>query len=191
MAFILIFLSLKGENKKLFRKLLLWTLGFGMLALTIQLILLQAFNIEINLFENLMNPGSIDSGRFELWSNDLKSFIAYHIFGQGFYDCKFLSWTGFIPGMYHNTIFQILGTCGALTLLAYGFYRYKTIKVILYKLNLEKIFLGIIIFVLLFSSLLDNFIFHIYPVFFYSISLALCNLHYEKEKQIEKENLLK
>lgn len=188
-TFILIFLCLKGENKKLCFKLIIGTIIFAVLLVIALLIIVYAFKIEIKLFEELTNLGFSDSGRFALWGNAFNAFLAYPIFGQGFFACEFESWTGFIPGMYHNTIFQLLGTCGILTLLAYCLYRYKTIKVILYKLNDEKIFLGIIIFVLAFSSLLDNFIFHIYPTFFYVIALALCDLHYEKEKSLEKSLL--
>ncbi len=190
-AFIFLFTSFKGENKQLCFKLLIGTLSIFILANIVYLILLYGFKIEIKLFEDVVKMGVNDNGRFKLWKDAFNAFLQNPIFGQGFYGCKFESWTGFIPGMYHNTVFQILGTCGILTFFAYLLYRYKTIKVILYKINAEKIFLGLIIFVLIFSSLLDNIIFHIYPTFFYVIALALCDLHYNKEKQLEKENLLK
>ncbi len=188
-AFIFVFLCVKGENKKLCLKLVIGTISIAALFIVTCLILVYAFKIEIKFFEDVTNLGFNDNGRFALWTDAFNAFLAYPILGQGFFGCAYGSWTGFIPGMYHNTIFQLLGTCGILTLLAYGFYRYKTIKVILYKLNDEKIFLGIIVFVLAFSSLLDNFIFHIYPTFFYAIALALCDLHYEKEKSLEKSLL--
>ncbi len=190
MIFICIFLCKNGEYKSLFKKLLLYTLISIAILFVIYLMLAFGFKVATKLFEDITYSGVSDNGRFKLWGEAFNAFLAYPLFGQGFYGCEFMSWTGFIPGMYHNTFFQILGTGGILTLLAYGLYRYKTIKVILYKLNSEKIFLGLMVFVLIFSSLFDNFIFHIYPTFFYSIAIAFCDLHYEKEKRLEN-NLLK
>ncbi len=182
-AFIVIFLCFKGDNKELCFKMLIGTLSAIFLAFIVYLILVYGFKIEVKLFEDVVKMGISDNGRFELWMNSITAFLQNPIFGQGFYGCEFESWTGFIPGMYHNTIFQLLGTCGILTFIAYTIYRYKTIKIIFYKLNEEKIFLGLIIFALLFSSLFDNFVFHIYPVFFYSIALALCDLHCKNENK--------
>lgn len=190
-SFILIFICFKGENKKLCFKLLIGTIIFFVFRHIINEILSYNFNIKIELLEEVQTMGTNDNGRYKLWKDAVKAFLQNPIFGQGFYGCEFESWTGFIPGMYHNTVFQLLATCGLLTFIAYLIYRYKTIKVIIYKLNDEKIFLGLIIFALVFSSLFDNIIFHIYPTFFYVIALSLCDLHYNKEKQLEKENLLK
>ncbi len=190
-AFILVFMCFKGKNKNLCFKLLIGTFAFFMLSNIVYLILVYGFKIEIRLFEDVVTMGINDNGRFKLWKDAFNAFLQNPIFGQGFYGCEFESWTGFIPGMYHNTVFQLLGTCGILTFIAYLVYRYKTIKVVFYKINDEKIFLGLMIFVLIFSSLLDNLIFYFYPTFFYAIALSLCDLHYNKEKQLEKANLLK
>ncbi len=189
LIFILVYLCLKGNNKKLFLKLTITTIVVFILLTVTYLIISQKFNILTKLFEDIILSGFSDNGRFELWGQAFNSFLSYPIFGQGFFACEFVSWTGFIPGMYHNTFFELLGTCGIFTLLAYGLYRYYTLKVVFYKLNTEKIFFGLIVFALIFSSLFDNFIFHIYPTFFYSIAIALCNLHYEKEKELEKSLL--
>ena len=181
-AFSLIFLAVKGENKLLFKKFLIGLIISFLAVIAVAIILICALKIEINLFDDLINLGLNDNGRFGLWEDAFSAFLQYPIFGEGFYSCSFPSNTGFMPGFYHNTILHLLASCGIVTLILYLIYRVQTIKIILYKLNVEKIFLGLMVFIVVVSSLLDNFIFQFYPVFFYAIAIALCELHVEKEE---------
>ncbi len=143
-----------------------------------------------NLFGELTQIKLENNGRFKLWKEAFESFKKYPIFGAGFYSTSFETMVSFIPPMYHNTIFELLGCAGITTTICYLFYRAKTIEFILYKLNIEKFFLGVMVLTMVGMSLLDNHLFHIYPTFFYVVALALCELHYTKEKENEKAKLL-
>lgn len=180
-GFSLIFLSIKGENKLLFRKILTTLIICAFAVIIVGVILILTKTIEFHLFDDLINFGFSDNGRFKIWNDAILAFLQYPLFGEGFFACSFTSATGFMPGFYHNTIIHLLASCGAITLILYIVYRVQTIKIILHKINAEKIFLGLMILVVIFSSLLDNFIFQFYPTFFYSIALALCELHAKKE----------
>ena len=129
---------------------------------------------------------SVSSGRIALWKDALAKFKEFPIFGCGFYACSFTSFTGFMPGYYHNTPLELLGTCGILGLVAYLCYRVKTILIVIKDFNIEKAYIGLMILGLILTSLLDNNIFNIYPCFFYAVGLALCEY---KNKKSTTENL--
>ena len=62
---------------------------------------------------------------------------------------------------------------GIVLLLAYAFYRFKTVIPFIKKPCLLKTMLGISVLALVLGSLLDNFIFDIYPTFYMSLALAV------------------
>ena len=127
------------------------------------------------ILNDYVKDGLADNGRFDLWAYAYESFKQYPVFGKGFYglytDAHPLQW-GF-PTMMHNTPLQLLASMGAVGLVAYLIYRICTLVPFFVRPTLEKTMLGMSILVVLFGSLLDNFIFYIPHMLFYPIALAI------------------
>lgn len=174
-----------SERKRLFRIL---TLTGAALAVTVTVLLWAKISSVLG---DLLSRGASDNGRFELWRQGLENFISYPVFGRGFFGYGetdvFLA-AEFIPTMAHNTAVQLLSSMGAFGALAYGFYRVKTLVPIFKRFSFEKLMLLITVLVPLLMSLLDNFVFYFYPVFFYLIALATVFLIRDGETAEENEN---
>ncbi len=141
-----------------------------------------------------------DRGRLLLWQKAFEFFKLSPIFGVGFtYDDGSLAEIGknFFFGMntYHNTIFQILASCGIFGLLAYLIHRFQTISLFLKKPTFERFFAGMIILGILVNSLLDNHIFYFYPMFYYVLALVYAERDYNyafcKKARLKKPFKLK
>ena len=166
-ACVLIF-SFVGERKKLFRIVVL--LGIACAAI----FALVFFDKIYSLFKDFFERGLSDNGRFALWRAALKNFLEAPIFGKGFYGFNTATDTfGPFPESAHNTIFQLLSAGGAVAILTYAFYRFKTVKPFIKKPCLLKTMLGISVLALVLSSLLDNFLFDIYPTFYMTTALVI------------------
>lgn len=132
------------------------------------------------LFWNLISIGTDPSYRDVTWSEGLKQFLKYPIFGGGFYPIDFAPWdfstmesfSDFFPPRWHNTVIQLMASTGTVGLLAYGFHRLQTVRLFLKVINREKAFIGASLFVLLGTSLFDCHFFNIGPTLFYSMGLA-------------------
>lgn len=127
--------------------------------------------------------GLSSAPRLNLYRFGLKLFREAPILGNGFfglndYNLDYSIWEkveafseGF-PDRWHNTIVQLLVSCGLCGLIAYLYHRYQTLKLFLVKINAEKIFVGIALSVLLGLSLVDCHFFNVGPVLIYSAALA-------------------
>lgn len=136
-----------------------------------------------------------DSNRFSTYKEGFKVFKQYPIFGDSFYPSDFTPWdfseldefSSFFPPRWHNTIVQILVSCGSVGLIAYLFHRVQTILLFTKKRTLEKTFIGFSVLVLLFMSLLDCHFFNIGPAFFYSSALLFAeNMEKKPTESLEK-----
>lgn len=190
----------KAENKKIF-----W-ISSGILIIVASIIGLIFFDEVSKLFSKVpkiveSTGGDVkvnDSSRFYIYEKGFKAFLKYPIFGQTFYPTNFVpydfstidSFSLLFPPRWHNTIIQLLSSCGTVGILAYGFHRFQTIKLIIKKPSLEKTFIGLSILTLLAMSLLDCHIFNIGPTMFYSISLMFAEFSNQKEKNISFEDLI-
>jgi O-antigen ligase len=124
--------------------------------------------------------------RRELYSLGIKTFLDKPILGKGFYSLNNqidltnnnwvwateLSFSSFFPGRWHNTIIQLLATGGVVSLVAYCFHRFQTIKTFIKKRSLETFITLLYMLALLFESLLDCHFFNVGPILFYSCALA-------------------
>ena len=121
-----------------------------------------------------------DSNRFEIYKEGLNVYIHNPIFGDSFYPSDYAPWdfseleqfSGFFPPRWHNTIIQLMASCGTFGLLAYVYHRIKTIRLFCKRPSTTKTFIALGIFVLLLMSMLDCHLFNIGPAFFYSICLT-------------------
>lgn len=139
------------------------------------------------IFADFINRGFSDNGRFGLYEQGIAEFLGAPVFGKGFFGIDTETWNfvDFFPQMLHSTPFQLIASMGALGLVAYIYYRYKTVRLMLTRPSLEKTMLGLSALVLVLQSLLDNFIFYIQPMFLYSIVLAVAvKLTEETGKQL-------
>ena len=94
---------------------------------------------------NFLNFGFFDNGRFALWEASWKSFLQNPIFGVGFYHtCDGLG-SGYagLHCLSHNTVLQLLGSCGVVGMAAYAYHRYTTYRLFFAKFNHLAFFMGI------------------------------------------------
>ena len=137
---------------------------------------------------NYIQRGFGDSGRIGIWNFGIDAFFKYPIFGMGFYGLSAAtpgasSQIEFIPMMMHNTPIQMLACFGIVGAAAYSLYRIKSAMPFVLRPSFKKTMLGAAMLVLLLSSLLDNFVFYISPMFPYAIILAIVYKIYDEEKE--------
>lgn len=157
-----------GKNKKTNRYI---TIGISILGLLGLIILWDKIS---NILGDYLSRGLDDNGRFDIYRYGLSIFAENPIFGHGFYSDYKLEHTfiSFLPFRYHNTVIQLLATCGIFGLISYIFHRFQTIKLIVSGKSLYSTYAGLCILALIMCSLLDNHMFNIYPAFVYSIIFA-------------------
>ncbi len=162
----LLTVCIKGENRKRNRILTAAFAGVGLIG---SLILWEKIRV---ILQNFLDYGFGDNGRFRLWRTGFGHFRKFPLFGSGFYDSYVSEWNVVItPYLYHNTIVQMLAACGIIGLLAYLFHRTQTVVQIVRRPNARKTFLGLCIFGLILSSLIDVLLFKIYPTILYGLIL--------------------
>ena len=158
----------KGRNKRVFR-----IVAAASVALVIILAIISWDNIH-ELLRDYFERGFSDSGRYTLWRAAFDNFLDAPIFGVGFYGFDVETDVfGPLAEQAHNTVFQLLSATGIVGFAAYAYYRFSTVKPIFKRPTLMKTMMAISVAVLLFESLLDNFIFNIYPMFHYTVSLVI------------------
>lgn len=148
---------------------------------------------KIKIFaDDIFKRGLSDNGRFKVWAVAIQNFKSKPVFGTGFYyftSPYLYNYSPAIPLMAHQTFLQLLSSMGFVGLVAYVYYRLDTAEMFFKRPTVYKTLLGLSVLVLLIESMLDNFIFTIFPLFFYSVALAVSALIYEK--QIEDDLLKK
>lgn len=142
---------------------------------------LLLFHDELfRLFRELIDRGMDSSNRDEVYKGGLKQFLQYPIFGGSFYPTDYIpfdfsevaAFSSFFPPRWHNTIVQLLASCGVVGLAAYAYHRVETVKMFFRKRSVGKGFIALSMLALLGASLLDCHMFNVGPVLFYSMALA-------------------
>ncbi len=128
------------------------------------------WNKIANIFGDYLRRGLDDNGRFDIYRFGLKRFLENPVFGGGFYNAYYTMETG-LPFGYHNTIVQMLASCGAVGLVGYLFHRYQTVVLAIKKRSFSNLFLYLCLCALLITSLFDVHIISLYPSIYYSIIL--------------------
>lgn len=149
--------------------------------LSLVLLLLLFFHDALyHLFQELIERGMNPSNRDEIYKEGMKQFLKFPIFGGSFYPTDYIpfdfseieAFSSFFPPRWHNTVVQILASCGAVGMAAYLYHRVETAKMFLQKQFVGKAFIAISILTLLGTSLLDCHLFNVGPALFYSMALA-------------------
>ncbi len=139
------------------------------------------------IFENLIVDGELNgSGRMRLWREALGYFKKFPIFGSGFFvyfSYHGNSGLGFMPLMCHNTILELLSSCGMVGLIVYLGHRIQTVLCFFKKVTVERTFIAMTILSILLLSLMDNHIFNIFPTIIYSSLIAILDKSQEKTEQ--------
>ncbi len=158
----------KGKNKLGFR--IITSVGILGIIAAIIILLPKIKAVLGDYFER----GFDNNGRFELWSQGFDNFLSAPIFGDGFYGYgEYPLAHGPLPKMAHNTIIELLSATGIVGILTYLWYRIKSLMPLFYRPSLMKTMAALSIAVILGGSLLDNFVFNVYPMFYYTVLLAL------------------
>jgi hypothetical protein len=119
------------------------------------------------------------AGRVRLWKIGIHDYSLYPVFGIGFYGSTMLnlnSYGGYytlFPSMYHNTIIQILASCGSVGLLAYAVHRTQSILSFFKHPTTTRAYLAVMLFAMLFINLFDVHIFCIFSTLLYGALIAL------------------
>ena len=142
-------------------------------------------------FEEIISIGLDDSGRMEYYKDGINKFLSHPVFGTGFGNSHGVNDKFVIaaPEYFHNTIIQMLASCGILGFLAYGFHRYQTVKLFIANPSPLSFFLGLSVLTLLLTSLLDIHLFNIFPTIFYSLILCVFerDVKYRRQKALRPD----
>ena len=116
----------------------------------------------------------------------IDNFLDSPIFGKGFYGLDVttdFSYGG-LPLQAHNTFLQLMSATGAVGLVCYLCYRFYTLKPVFKRPSLRKTFMALSVVTLLLGSMLDNFVFFIYPTFHYTVALAVIHKAAREEEAL-------
>ena len=174
-AVCIIIASIKGNYRKQYRIICL----IGIIGV-VGLIALLWTKIQA-LLGDYFARGFDSNGRYELWAIAWKNFLDCPIFGCGFsgfetvhkLEAGAFAHMGPMPTMAHNTLFEFLSATGIVGTLAYGYYRAVSLIPLFKRPTLAKTMLALSMLVTLGGSLLDNFVFNLYPMYFAMVTLAL------------------
>lgn len=183
---ICFFVTLFNTKKKNLPSLILTQFAFMTLYIVT---IFSAQEYILEMFGSLIDKGLSDNGRYEIYRNGFKQFLENPYFGNGFYECGAYRWGDnsigkFFPSRYHNTYIQILASCGVFAMIAYLYHRFETLKIVFKKINIEKVFMGLIVFALIVMSILDCHFFNFGPGFLYSTILLLLEINLIKNESL-------
>ncbi len=170
-----IFLMLYHARNRRHNTIALITVG---VAVVLALVLFH--NQLLRLFSGLIGKGLDPSLRDEIFVEGLKSFAQSPIFGNSFFSPGYQPWAwatsegfnNFFPPRWHNTIVQLLASCGIVGLGAYILHRVQTVRMFLNHRTKENTFIACSLIVLLLCSMFDCHFFNIGPTLYYSMALA-------------------
>lgn len=156
-------------------------LKFNGMLLLVLIALLIVFHQPLNvMFAELRDRGLNPRRRELLYPEGIRIFLENPIFGEGFYPSsdKIQEWStvekikAVLPARWHNTVIQLLASCGLAGLVCYSVHRLQTIRLFWQKRKTDIVFIGFSLLSLLVMSLLDCHFFNIGPTLFYSMALA-------------------
>lgn len=171
------FLLLKNRDSRR-RNLPVYLVTWGAVALVGMILapkLLSVFRLFISQMGNV-------SQRDNLLNYGIKQFLTEPIFGGSFFpQGSYVPWdwsnleafSSFFPPRWHNTLVQMMASCGTVGITAYLVHRFRTVQLFWKRRSVENTFLAVSLGVLLCAALLDCHFFNVGPVLFYSMALAV------------------
>lgn len=173
----LAFVFLKFKRQKIVKVISFIICGIIVIGICAFILLWMRYDYIKLTVEKILDIGILnDSNRFKAWKEGLDQFFHYPIFGKGFYECSaYLFHDGvadLLPARWHNTIVQLLASCGIVGFIAYAFHRIQTIRLFWKNRSIENYFIALSILAILIGSLTDNHFFNIGPGIIYGMFLA-------------------
>lgn len=140
------------------------------------------------MFRELLNRGLDPRNRDKIYPQGIQAFLRHPIFGESFFPSSdsIDAWStleqmkSFLPSRWHNTVIQLLASCGSVGLICYSIHRIQTIRFFWQKRRSNLLFIGFSILALLLMSLLDCHFFNLGPTMFYSMILAFAEFSPEQ-----------
>ena len=135
----------------------------------------------LNVFRLFISQLGNVSQRDNLLYYGICQFLSEPVFGGSFFpQGSYVPWdwanleafSSFFPPRWHNTLVQMLASCGTVGITAYLIHRGQTVKLFWKRRSTEHTFLALSLGVLLCAALLDCHFFNVGPVLFYSMALA-------------------
>lgn len=171
------FVFLKFKRQKIVKVISFIICGIIVIGICAFIFLWMRYDYIKLTVEKILDIGILnDSNRFKAWKEGLDQFFHYPIFGKGFYECSaYLFHDGvadLLPARWHNTIVQLLASCGIVGFIAYAFHRIQTIRLFWKNRSIENYFIALSILAILIGSLTDNHFFNIGPGIIYGMFLA-------------------
>ena len=167
-VFYFFYLLLKNKRNQIKQHIII-VKAFGLFFIVF--FLLEGFNA----FE-ILSDFAFSNGRMELWTKSVEAFLTYPFFGGGFFfygGDEVVGLYSIMPCSAHNSLFEVLGACGAFGLLAYLTYRFFSIKSIYSNYSKEKFTILCSFTLFLLISLLDIHLFDFFGTCIYSVLLAM------------------
>ena len=148
----------------------------GIAALTVVIFHQQVWSFLHSLFANRLSI----TDRLNGYLKGIEQFLEYPLFGGSFFpiDYDLFEWssvdafTSFFPPRWHNTVIQLAASCGVVGLIAYGYHRWQTVRLICKAPSVENLYIGLSVAALLLTSLMDCHFFNVGPTLFYAMALA-------------------
>lgn len=157
--------------------LLVYVVIAAMVAAACVLFFRKLMDIFDLFFEELFEVSERDN----LLSFGFKQFLENPIFGGSFFpQGEYTPWdwstsdafSSFFPPRWHNTIIQVLASCGIVGFVAFVIHQWQMGKLMLKRRSTENVFIGMFLVSLLVCSLMDCHFFNVGPVLLYSMALA-------------------
>lgn len=129
----------------------------------------DGFIREITAF--FTTTGFKDRGRIRIWTDRINNFKRYPIFGTGFvvegslHDANVM--------LAHNTIVDMLGSCGIVGFACYAFHRAQTVAEFVRRPNYARAAMGITVLVFCAMALLDPIMFYANFAIYYAVILVV------------------
>lgn len=140
------------------------------------LLLIAVFHRPIfAILNDVLQRGLDNNGRFTIWRAAWERFLRYPVAGGGFFGVVTegaYDFAAFFPEFAHNTIMEILAACGILGFGSYLWYRVSVLRAFLRRRSQLNTLMFLSLAVLLLESLLDVFVFLLYPMFLANILIA-------------------
>lgn len=152
----------------------------GIIGFILLLCLILFHKTVLQLFGELVARWIDPRGRVPIYTTGIRIFLEHPIFGDTFYPDQnvIYEWStladfkAILPARWHNTVIQLLASCGIVGLVCYGIHRVQTVKLFWRRRKTPVIYIGLSVLALLMMSMLDCHMFNVGPVLFYAMALA-------------------
>lgn len=156
--------------------------GACLIALILLFVLGKDTEAIKNLFAFITKMGMNDNGRFGLWKRFFGFFLEYPLFGAGFAACGTINEASM--RMAHNTIFQILGSCGIVGIAAHVYHRVQTVLIFTKKPNISRSIIGVALLAYIMMGLFDPIYMFANFTIYYTIMLVFAEKDLERSLEL-------